>query len=69
MLVYPRPSINIAISEFIIRSFHLPSFLITKEAPDPVSCLAPKLKQLLLLSPSSSEPLSLFHRELGAYIP
>lgn len=62
------PFISITMSEFISISFHLTYFL-TKDAPDPVSCLAQQLKQQLLLSPSNSEPLSLFHRNFGAYIP
>lgn len=59
----------ITMSEFISSSFHLAYFLLTKDAPDPVSCLAQQRKQLLLLFPINSETLSLFHRNLGAYIP
>lgn len=54
---------SIVKSEFLVRSLHLPSFHFAKEAPNAVSCLAPRLKQLPLLSSSSSTPLSVFHRK------
>lgn len=61
--------VNITTRKFISRSFHFPDFLLTKEGPNIVSCLVPKLKQLLLLFPRSSESLSLSHKKIGADIP
>lgn len=61
--------IIITMSEFISSSFHLSYFFPTEEASYPASCLAHKWNQLLLLSPSSSKPFSLFQEKLGSYIP